>query len=385
MKNVLNVLTFSATLVFASMLTSAQTAPQPQGVQPSAQPLVFRSQIVMDPQGLGLEVFRLLVPKDWVFNGGITWNFAKNPPEPFTVYTVTSPDAASAIQQFPHLNMYWSQDQQSQYSFAQMGSTIMQPLGAIDFLQRVFIVQARQGVNDLKVIESQPLPGVAQQALAIQNLTLNLFGQISPFTFPYETRADAGRVKVEYSQGGRRMVEDFTATITYFITNTPTLSGMYAQSVSWSPVVCSFRAPAEEMPGKIRLFQISLYSRFNNPVWSVSYTRLCAIVTREKLRQQQAIFARYQQIHKTLEETNDIIWQTYQNRSAVQDRMFDSYSQAFRGVDTYVDPVNNWNVELPTGYENAWTNGTDYVFSDSANFNPNVISTGNWQQMTRKR
>jgi hypothetical protein len=216
-------------------------------------------------------------------------------------------------------------------------------------------------------------------------LTLNIFGQISPFTFPYETRADAGRVKVEYTQNGRRMVEDFTATITYFITNMPTMSGMYAQSVSWTPSVCSFRAPAEEMPGKIRLFQISLYSRFNNPVWSVSYTRLCAIVTREKLRQQQAIFARYQQIHKTLEETNDIIWQTYQNRSAAQDRMFDSYSQAYRGVDTYVDPVNNWNVELPTGYENAWTNGTDYMFSDSPSFNPNVGSTGNWQQMTRKR
>jgi hypothetical protein len=374
-----------AILIFAQ--TSGQATSQ-AGQQPAAQggaPLVFRSQVVMDPQGLGLEVFRLLVPKDWIFNGGITWNFAKTPPLPFTVYTVTSPDGASAIQQFPSLNMYWSQDQQAQYSFAQMGSTIMQPLGAIDFLQRVFIAQARQGVSDMRVAESQPLPGVAQKAVAIQNLTLNLFGQISPFTFPYETRADAGRVKVEYTQGGRRMVEDFTAVITYFITNQPTLSGMYAQSVSWTPSVCSFRAPAEEMPGKIRLFQISLYSRFDNPVWSVSYTRLCAIVTREKLRQQQAIFARYQQIHKTLEETNDIIWQTYQNRSAAQDRMFDSYSQAFRGVDTYMDPVNNWNVELPTGYENAWTNGTDYVFSDNANFNPNVISTGNWQQMTRKR
>jgi hypothetical protein len=362
----------------------SQPQGQPQG-QPLSQPLVFRNQIVMDPQGLGLEVFRMLVPRDWIFNGGITWNFAKNPPEPFTVFTVTSPDGGSVIQQFPHMNMYSSQDPQSQYSFAQMGSTIMQPMGALDFLQRVFIPQARQEVSDMKVVETQPLPALAQQALAINNLTLNLFGQISPFTFPYETRADSGRVKVEYTQNGRRVIEDFTSTITYFITNTPTMSGTYAQSVSWTPSVTSFRALAEEMPTKIRLFQISIYSRFNNPVWNVSYTRLCAIVTREKLRQQQAIFARYQQIHKTLEETNDIIWQTYQNKSAAQDRMFDSYSQAFRGVDTYVDPVNNWNVQLPTGYDNAWTNGTDYVFSDSANFNPNVISTGNWQQMTRKR
>jgi hypothetical protein len=281
--------------------------------------------------------------------------------------------------------MFWSQDQTSQYSFAQMGNTIMQPLGAIDFLQRVFIPQARQGVSDLKVIETQPLPSAAQRALAINNLTLNIFAQISPFQFPYETRADAGRVKVEYTQGGRRVIEDFTAVVTFFITNQSTISGMYFQNVNWTPVVCCFRAPADEMSAKIRLFQISLYSRFDNPVWNVSFTRLCAIVTREQLRQQQAIFARYQQIHKTLEETNDIIWQTYQNKNAADDRMFDNYSQALRGVDTYVDPVTNWNVELPTGYDNAWTNGTDYIFSDSPSFNPNVGSTGNWQQMTRKR
>ena len=59
--------------------------------------------------------------------------------------------------------------------------------------------------------------------------------------------------------------------------------------------------------------------------------------------------------------------------------------QALRGVDRYVDPINNWNVDLPTGYDNAWTNGTDYVFSDSPSFNPNTLSTGNWQRMTPKR
>jgi hypothetical protein len=360
-------------------------AQQAQAPAPQGQPLVFRNQIVMDQQGLGLEVFRMLVPKDWIFNGGISWNFSKNPPEPYIIYTVSSPDGSAVIQQFPHLNMYWAPDQMMQSSYAQSGYGIMQPMGAADFLQRMFIPQARQGVSDMKVLETQPMPGLAQKTLAINNLTLSIYGQISPFTTPFETRADAAHVKVEYTQGGRKIVEDFTATVTYFIVNLTTMSGMYVQTVSWTPEVYSFRAPAEELPAKIRQFQIAILSRFNNPVWNVSYTRLCAIVTREKLRQQQAIFARYQQIHKTLEECNDIIWQTYQNRSAAQDRMFDSYSQALRGVDTYVDPVNNMNIELPTGYDNAWTNGTDYVFSDNANFNPNVVSTGNWQQMTRKR
>ncbi|MEN6310358.1 MAG: hypothetical protein ABFD80_02335, partial [Acidobacteriota bacterium] len=67
------------------------------------------------------------------------------------------------------------------------------------------------------------------------------------------------------------------------------------------------------------------------------------------------------------------------------DRMFDNYIQGVRGVETYVDPVNNRNVDLPVGYENAWTNGLDYVFSASPSFDPNALSTGNWQRMSPKR
>ncbi|OGD10496.1 MAG: hypothetical protein A2Y86_09185 [Candidatus Aminicenantes bacterium RBG_13_62_12] len=338
----------------------------------------------MDQQFMGLEAFRLLVPKDWIFNGGITWNFARNPPEPYTIYAVSSPAGGSVIQQFPRVNFFSSTNQMSLAAQAQAGITIMQPLGATDFLQRVFITQARQGVSDLKVLEAQPLPALAQYNLRVSNMLTTIFGQISPFTFAYENRVDSGRVKVEYTQNRRRIIEDFTANIGYFITNMPAM-GMCIQEVNWWASVTSFRAPAEDMPSKVRMFQIAVYSRQDNPVFNVSYTRLAAIVTREQLRQQQAIFARFQQIHKTLEETNDIIWQTYQNRSESYDRMFDNYSQAYRGVDTYVDPVNNWNIELPTGYDNAWTNGSDYVFSDSPSYNPNISSTGNWTQMTRKR
>jgi len=332
-----------------------------------------------------MEVYRMLVPKGWTFEGGLTWNFAKNPPESFTPYTITSPDGHSVIQSFLRINLHWSPDPMAQANNAQMGATIMQPLGAIDFLQRVFIPQARQGITDFKVLESQPLPALAQYTLQVGNMMLQLFGQISPFRFAYDFRADAGRVKVEYSTNGRKIVEDFSATTTYFITNSPTMSGTYVQDVSWSANVTAFRAPAEEMPSKVRMFQIAVYSKLENPAFYVSQTRLAAMITRENLRQQQAIFARYRQIRQTLAECDDIIMQVYQNKSASFDRMFDNYSQALRGVDTYVDPVNNWNIELPTGYSNAWTNGTDYVFSDSPSYNPNVSGGGNWTQMTRRR
>jgi hypothetical protein len=372
-----SILVLSVILIAAPART--QAPPQAQ----AGAPLVFRNQIVFD-QGLNLEYLRMLVPKDWVFDGGVTWNVMRYPPQAFLAFTVTSPDGNSVIQQFPQMSLYWSPDQNLQYSFVHMGSTVLQTLGAIDFLRNVFIPQVRPGVGDLKVLETQQLPAVAQRLLAVGQLTLNLFAQMAPVT-QSEMRADAGRIKVEYTSNGRRFIEDFAVGITYSITASPTLSGMTVPSILWSPTVVSFRSPAEEMPSRIRQFQIALTSRYDNPVWTVACTRLCALVTREQIRQQQAIFARYQQIHQTLEECNDIIWQTFQNKSAAEDRMFQGYSEALRGVDTYRDPVNNVNVELPTGYANAWTNGTDYVFSDSPSFNPSAMLSGSWQRMTPRR
>ena len=196
MKHLSAVVLVGLSAVLIAAPARPQAPPQAQPGQPSAAPggapLVFRNQVVFDQQGLGLEYLRMLVPKDWAFNGGITWNFAKNPPEAFLVYTVASPDGNSVIQQYPYANLYWSPDQQLQYSFAQMGSTIMQTMGAVDFLQRAFIPQVRQGVSDIKVLETQPLPAVAQQALAVTNLTLNLFGRSRRPTPPIRRRPTPG-------------------------------------------------------------------------------------------------------------------------------------------------------------------------------------------------
>jgi len=349
------------------------------------QPLIFRRHAVLDQQLLGMEIFRMLVPKDWKFEGGSSWNYGVSPPELITAYTVSSPDGHSVIQQFPPIRMYWAPDQMLQSTQMQLGYGIMQPVPASDFLQRIFIPQVRQGVSDLKIVETQPLPEMAQSALALSQLSYHLYNQILPLSFVPDERADAVRVKVEYSHGGRKMVEDFTTVIIYSFTNVPTLYGAYVQTVSWRPAVFSFRAPAEEMAEKVRLFQISLYSRFENPVFNVTYIRLCAVITRENIQHQQAILARYQQIRQTLSETNDMVWQSYQNRSAGRDRMFENYTQAYRGMESYYDPVNRWNVSLPAGYENAWTNGTDYVFSDTPNFNPGAVLSGSWQRMERKK
>ncbi|NTV81042.1 MAG: hypothetical protein HGA24_06430 [Candidatus Aminicenantes bacterium] len=352
----------------------------------ASQPLVFRAHAVIDQQGFGYEVFRMLIPKDWVFAGGLAWDFAKIPPDAKIAYTASSPDGNSVFEKTAAMTYMWSQDPNMNYTYAQSGTAVMQTQGAAEFLQNFYIPRARSAVSAIKVVETQPLPGLAQYMLAIGNMQLNIFHQISPPNTQLETRADSARVKIEYAWKGRQMIEDFTCTITYVIAYTPTMYGQTAL-VNWVAQVESFRAPAEEMPSKIRLFQTMIYSRVDNPVWSVNNIRLAAVINREQLRHQQAIFARLRQIRETQSEISDMIWETYQNKSQAQDRMFESYTQALRGVETYVDPVNSRNVELPSGFGNVWTNGSDYILSDSPTYNPNAAGAGGgtWTQMNRKR
>ena len=346
--------------------------------------LSFRKHIVIDRNGFGYEAFRLLVPKGWHFRGGVSWDYNRFPPEASTAFTITSPDGDSVFEQFRHLNLFWSQDRNLQYSYAQGGAEIMQPMGATEFINSFYIPRFRANASGLKVVQTQNIPDLAQQTRDMAQFQLNIFGQISPFQFQYELRADAGRCKLEYSERGKKFVEDVTVAVTYMISYTPTMYGTIT-GVTWIPITTSFKAPATGINETIKIFKIIMDSRKDNPVWGENVLKLSAMITRDQLRHQQAIFNRMQQLSRTQSEIGDMIMDSYQKRNQAYDRIFDNYSQAIRGVDSYTDPINNWKVELPTGYDNAWTNGSDYVISEDPGFNPNIGSTQDWQRMTRQR
>lgn len=343
----------------------------------------FKKQAVVDQQGFGMEAFRLLIPKEWRFQGGVSWNMQKFPAEAVIAFRVQSPDGRSLLEHFPHQVCFWSQDPSLRSSYAQTGAEILTPMSAVDYLRSVFLPRQRQGIGDLKVIESGPLPELAHQTREIMAYHMGVFNQISPFTFQYELKADAGHLRVQYRWQGQTRVEELTATINYMTAYFP---GMYGPvtAISWMPQVKSFTAPAQEMTAKAPLFKVMLDTYQENPAWALAGTRLSATITRNQLRQQQAIFDQMQQIRRTQQEVSDMIVQGYQARSAAQDRIFDKYSEAVRGVDTYRDPVNDWQVQLPTGMRNAWTNGSEYVFSEESDFNPNIGSNQNWERMERR-
>jgi hypothetical protein len=90
-------------------------------------------------------------------------------------------------------------------------------------------------------------------------------------------------------------------------------------------------------------------------------------------------------ISQTSSQISDTMMESWQQRQAAMDRISDNFSQAIRGVDEYYNPFDERGVELPGGHGYAWCNALgEYILSDDPNFNPNIGSNLNWQQMQRR-
>lgn len=89
-------------------------------------------------------------------------------------------------------------------------------------------------------------------------------------------------------------------------------------------------------------------------------------------------------VSQTHREISSDMMNSYRQRQQVYDKISDNFSRHMRGVESYHDPIENRGVELPSGYDNAWTNGLgEYVLSEDPGFNPNVVSNRNWQRIER--
>ncbi len=71
-----------------------------------------------------------------------------------------------------------------------------------------------------------------------------------------------------------------------------------------------------------------------------------------------------------------------EDRQAVNDKIVDDFTHGILSVDKYYDPIAEKTVELPSGYNNVWTNSLgEYVLADDRSYNPNIGSNLNWQPM----
>ena len=211
---------------------------------------------------------------------------------------------------------------------------------------------------------------------------------------------DGARVRIRYTLDGRELEEDIFCVVSSLTTQTG--SGLLAEEqVHWvAESLFAFRAERGRLDAMTRACMASVKSIHMNPQWFMAYQAESRRILQERIAMQQMLqqmaaaqrasfqrsMHRLSDVSRTLSDTSDMISSGYESRSASYDRMSDNWSEAMRGVDSYVGPGGGSSVELPGGYEHAWTNGLgEYVLTDSSFLNPNEAASGNWEQMRRGR
>jgi len=339
----------------------------------------FKTFRYIDKQGIGIEAFRILMPVEWQFEGGIRW-VLDNPGMPAVAsFKVRNPNGLEEFEVFPNQAFFWTNNPLTISLFPigsrYFGNEVRPPAGALEALKTIVIQRFRQNVNNLRIVNEKHLPDLAK--------ALGASAQSQPGV---STSSDGAKIRIEYDENGIAIEEEIYAVVELISFPIQTMTGIKNNIIWFVDYIFSFKAKKGELDDKAKLLQTIAFSFQLNPQWFNKYNQVIEYLAQRQIQQIQSIGHLSRIISQTSNEISDMMMDSYYRRQAVNDEISKNFSQYIRGVDEYYDPIEKKEVELPSGYRNAWTNSLgEYILTDDLSFNPNIGSTQNWQKMGKKQ
>jgi hypothetical protein len=331
-----------------------------------------------DPNLGGMEIFRMLAPADWQFAGGATWRM-DNPGAPVLLaFRCFNPSGPEAFEVFPNITCYWTNQPMVLGMFpvggVYFGNEVRPPMRALQALRELVVPRYRGQAADLQWAQEELLPDLPKMVRAG-----------SPIQADAPTSADGARVRIRYALGENQLEEDIFGVVELTRVALPMLMGM-AEHIYWSAdYLFSFRAKEGHLEKLSDLFLAILRSFRLNPGWYNRVQQVSQWMIQNQIRHIQNIGQLSRIISQTSNEISDTMMAAYEQRQQTMDHLSERFSQAIRGVDAYYEPSQQQTVELPGGYGHAWSNGLgEYIVTESSDFNPNLFSNQNWEQMQPK-
>jgi hypothetical protein len=361
--------------------TEAEKTSKPSDVPPKQTAAVqrFKTFSYVDQQGIGIEAFRMLIPSDWEFDGGIRW-VLDNPGMPAVAsFRVRNPKGTEEFEVFPNQPFFWTDNQMLLFTFPigsrYFGNEVHPPLNPIEALKQIVVPRFRSNVADVRIINEQSLPGLAA--------ALGAGAQAQPGV---SVSAEGAKIRIEYNRNGVPLEEEIYAVVESFAFGIQTMAGTVTNMNWMVDYIFSFKVGKGGFDAASKIFQVIVHSFKLNPQWFSKYSQVVEYLIQGQIQQIQNLGQLSRIISQTSNEISDMNMQSYYQRQAVNDRIADNFSQYIRGVDKYYNPIEQKPVELPSGYENAWSNALgEYILSNDPSFNPNIGSTVDWQIMKRNQ
>jgi len=338
----------------------------------------FRHFSYIDREGTGLEVFNFLMPVDWKFEGGINWildNPAMPATIPFRVYNTKGKDEFEA---FANRCFFWTTSLQLLAMFPPgtkyFGNTVRLPVNAQTALKNIILPRERQNYPNFKIISQSDLPELVE--------ALGAGKQAKGFG---SSKATGAKIRFTYTKNGVDMEEEIYAVVEKMTFPVQSMNGTFFNTIWFVDYIFSFKAEKGKLELQTKIFQTITSSFRLNPKWYAKYSNVI-----EYLAQQQiTIIKSVGELSRMLSQASDQMrteqLSQFENRSNVYDKVSEKFSDNTLGIDRYYDPYEERVVELPSGNNHAWCNNNgEYILTDNPNYNPNVGSNVNWQEMGRK-
>ncbi len=368
----------------------AEPAPAPPGAPPAmaaapAGRTLKMKRIAIRDELCKCDAATLLIPDAWTTQGGIVWRT-----DPYSATTMSfqayDPKSLDAMFIYPELRFTAGAREAAGRAAAiagpeavahaeaafpdgafYMGAEIRPPVRTpLDYVKAYFIPRFRKDLANARIGNVTDLPELASMTKAnwagVEGVTV----QVS-------------RVHFEYASGGAPTEEDVFCTLT--LVPQPMI-----QSLAWGATTSSCRA------AKGHLDEVLALSRTMESSAKLDLKWYAGVVDVQNAMQdaiRQNIYAAGKlsaMISKRNDEISEMIRSSYEKRQAVQDRVNEKWSEVIRGVESREDPFGGHPVDVPAGYNYAYTNALgEVVLSNDASFHPGQVYNGDWRAMNPRR
>ena len=319
-----------------------------------------------------MEVFRLLIPKGWRAEGNVTWS--ADPALPArSRFRFYNPRGFEELNFYPTRAFFWTNNRlflsTNPPGMLRFGTLVSQPVGLRDAFVRAVIPSVRKNAVSGRVVKEKRVPELEELARGMASQGVR-------------ASAEAGKMRVVYGEGGRQMEEDFYAAVSQY----QMYPANYFITYWYIDYVFSFRDEKGKLDSRSKLFQTMLYSLKLNRSWCGKVANVKDMLAQRYIKGIKAVGHMGQMVAQAGSQMREDQQRSWEQRQQVNDRIVQNFSDHIRGVDRYVDPRAGKEVELPSGYGNAWANNLgEYVVSESPSYNPNINSNQHWEQLQPAR
>jgi len=345
---------------------------------PTDQTIKFRQFSFIDQQGTGIEAFSFLIPQDWQFEGGMNW-ILDNPAMPATAaFRVYNTKGKDEFESFANRCYFWTTNLQLLAMFPPgtkyFGSTVKNPVKAPGALKKIIIPQERQNYTNFKIISESDLPELAEALGAGKQA--QVYGQ---------SGATGAKMRISYTKDGIEMEEEIYAVVENITFPVKSMSGTFFNTIWFVDYIFSFKGEKGKLEDQTKIFQTITSSFRVNPKWYAKYNNVIEYLAQQQIRQIRSVGEFSRMLSQMSDQMRTDQLNQFESRNNVYDKVAEKFSDNTLGIDRYYDPFEERQVQLPSGYNHAWCNNNgEYILSDNPNYNPNVGSNLNWQQLERK-